>query len=396
MASTGILHPSSAVLTDVRERSERIPWYLWAGLLASASAVIGGVWDISWHRSIGRDTFWTPAHMAIYLCGLVAGFGGGAVVLMSTFGQSDGRTATVKLWGFRAPLGIFMGIWGAVAMITSAPFDDWWHNAYGLDVKILSPPHVLLAMGIITIQLGVLIQVLGAMNREMNRAESSRRKTLEWMYLFGAALVFLSLQTVLMETSHRSNMHQSGFYGVLVPAAVVVLVGIARACGQRWSATLVAGIYTLFTCAFVWILPLFPAEPKLGPVYQQVTFFIPPEFPLLFLVPAVLLDLVIKRLDGMNKWLLSAVCGTVFLAAFVAAQWPFASFLMTPATRNWFFGTHYVPYFLPPTSLYATHRFFPPESMGVFLKGMGIALVFTILFSRLSLAWGDWMRKIQR
>ncbi len=27
-------------------------------------------------------------------------------------------------------------------MITSAPFDDWWHNAYGLDVKILSPPHV--------------------------------------------------------------------------------------------------------------------------------------------------------------------------------------------------------------------------------------------------------------
>jgi hypothetical protein len=127
-----------------------------------------------------------------------------------------------------------------------------------------------------------------------------------------------------------------------------------------------------------------------------VTFFIPPEFPLLFLVPAVLLDLVIKRLDGMNKWLLSVVCGTVFLAAFVAAQWPFASFLMTPATRNWFFGTHYVPYFLPPTSLYATFRFFPPESTGGLLKGMGIALVVTVLFSRFSLAWGDWMRKIQR
>src|SRR2546422_9886753 len=23
----------------------------------------------SWHRSIGRDTFWTPAHLAIYLAG---------------------------------------------------------------------------------------------------------------------------------------------------------------------------------------------------------------------------------------------------------------------------------------------------------------------------------------
>ena len=396
--ASGILHPSSGsaasgILTGVRDRAERIPWYLWAGLIASTSAVVGGVWDISWHRSIGRDTFWTPAHMAIYLCGLIAGFGGGAVVLLSTFGSQERNAATVKLWGFRAPLGIFMGIWGAVAMITSAPFDDWWHNAYGLDVKILSPPHVLLAMGIITIQLGVLIQVLGAMNRA---GDAARRRTLEWMYLFGAALVFLSLQTVLMETSHRSNMHQAGFYKVLVPAAVVVLVGIARACGQRWSATLVAGIYTVFTCVFVWILPLFPAEPKLGPVYQQLTFFIPPEFPLMFLVPAVLLDLLIKRLDGMNKWLLSAVCGAVFLAAFVAAQWPFASFLMTPAARNWFFGAHYMPYYLPPTSLYATFRFFPPESTGAFLKGMGIAMLLTVLFSRLSLAWGDWMRKIQR
>ena len=32
-------------------------------------------------------------------------------------------------------------------MITSAPFDNWWHEAYGLDVKIVSPPHTLLAMG---------------------------------------------------------------------------------------------------------------------------------------------------------------------------------------------------------------------------------------------------------
>ena len=33
-------------------------------------------------------------------------------------------------------------------MLTSAPFDNWWHNAYGLDVKIVSPPHTLLILGI--------------------------------------------------------------------------------------------------------------------------------------------------------------------------------------------------------------------------------------------------------
>jgi len=32
-------------------------------------------------------------------------------------------------------------------MLTSAPFDNWWHNAYGLDVKIVSLPHSILALG---------------------------------------------------------------------------------------------------------------------------------------------------------------------------------------------------------------------------------------------------------
>ena len=50
-------------------------------------------------------------------------------------------------------------------MLTSAPFDNWWHSAYGLDVEIVSPPHVLLIGGILAVQLGVLILILGCMNR---------------------------------------------------------------------------------------------------------------------------------------------------------------------------------------------------------------------------------------
>src|SRR5206468_6518981 len=96
------------------------------------SAKVGILWDISWHRSIGRDTFWTPAHMAIYLGGVLAGLSCGWVVLKTTFaGTSDERAAAVTFWGFRGPLGAWVCIWGAFAMITSAPFDNWWHNAYG-------------------------------------------------------------------------------------------------------------------------------------------------------------------------------------------------------------------------------------------------------------------------
>ena len=54
-------------------RTTAVPWYIWCCTLAVTSAIVGVQWDISWHRSIGRDTFWTPAHMAIYLCEWQAG-----------------------------------------------------------------------------------------------------------------------------------------------------------------------------------------------------------------------------------------------------------------------------------------------------------------------------------
>src|SRR5437763_786381 len=118
----------------------RIPWYLWCSALAVTSAYIGGYWDISWHRSIGRDTFWTAPHMAIYACGVLAGIASAYLIFNTTFGPGGAmRAASVRIWGLYGPLGAFICAWGGVAMLASAPFDDWWHNAYGLDVKIISP-----------------------------------------------------------------------------------------------------------------------------------------------------------------------------------------------------------------------------------------------------------------
>ena len=69
--------------------SARAPWSIYAVLFASLSVILGVIWDISWHRSIGRDTFWTPAHLAIYLGGVVAGLTCGWVALTTTFGGSE-------------------------------------------------------------------------------------------------------------------------------------------------------------------------------------------------------------------------------------------------------------------------------------------------------------------
>src|SRR6185369_17731200 len=36
------------------ERPSAIPWFVWCTVVAVTSAMVGGHWDISWHRSIGR------------------------------------------------------------------------------------------------------------------------------------------------------------------------------------------------------------------------------------------------------------------------------------------------------------------------------------------------------
>jgi len=69
--------------TLVASKTSSVPWYIWWGALAVTSASIGGAWDVSWHRSIGRDSFWTAAHMAIYACGVLAAIICGYLMLVT-------------------------------------------------------------------------------------------------------------------------------------------------------------------------------------------------------------------------------------------------------------------------------------------------------------------------
>jgi len=382
-----------SVSEDTLAPAARVPWYVWSTVAAVTSAMIGGHWDISWHMSIGRDTFWTPAHMAIYACGVLAGISCGYLILATTFGHDAGaRHASVEMWGFRGPLGAFIAAWGGVAMITSAPFDNWWHNAYGLDVKILSPPHALLISGVLAVQLGTLILILGA----MNRAEGRQRDRLEWLFLYVGGMIIIQLGILTVENTWRTVMHTAQFYKVVALAMPLPLAGISAASRHRWASTVVMGVYSLFWAGMLWILPLFPATPKLGPVYHNVTHFIPMPFPLLLIVPAVALDLVRPRIVSWTKWLKGVAGGAVFLLSFVAAQWPFADFLMTPAARNRVFGTHYFPYSDPAGILYDPFRFHSHETRREFWIGMAVALVISIVATRIGLAWGDWMQRIRR
>jgi hypothetical protein len=371
-----------------------VPWYIWCGLLGPTSIVFGLYWDISWHMSIGRDTFWTPAHMAIQLGGILVALTSVYLIFSTTFGNNPAaKAASIQVWGFRGPLGAFLACWGGVVMVTSAPFDNWWHNSFGLDVAIVSPPHMVLGVGILAVAIGALLLLVSW----MNRAEGDAQTRLRRMYfLLGG--VILSLHWVLLtEYVAGDQMHSPTFYRALSLAVPIILIALSRAGGYRWGATIVAAIYTAWVLGQLWLLPLFPATPKLGPVFTNITHMVPLEFPTLIIVPAIALDFLLNRYASKNKWALAAMLGTAYLAVLMLVHWPLGDFLISPATRNWVFGQNYFPYMESPSEYHFNWEFVDlAPTTAKFLYGIGIALATSIVGSRIGLAAGDALRGLRR
>jgi hypothetical protein len=373
---------------------QSIPWYLWSAVFATVCISGGLYWDISWHMTIGRDTFWTPAHLAIHFGGILAAFTCILLIFSTTFSRDPAlQAASVRVWGFRGPLGAFLTAWGGVTMVTSAPFDNWWHNSFGLDVEILSPPHVVLGLGIWGVGVGCLLLLLA----QKNRATGVARQKLARLFLFLAGLL-LSLHMILIsEYTDASFMHSAIFYRAIAIGTPTLLVAYGRASGHKWGATIIATIYMTLMLAAMWIFPLFPAHPKLGPVYTNVTHMVPMGFPVLLVMPAFILDLVTNTFARRRKWYLSVVAGGAFLAALLAIQWPFGVFMISPVARNWLFGQIYFPYQMPPSMYQLAYQFQSYEpTRSAFWLSLGVALVASILSARVGLAFGDWLARIRR
>src|ERR1700732_78147 len=391
-------HVSMNILaTGVISRTFAVPFYIWCMILAITSDMIGGYWDVSWHESIGRDTFWTPAHMAIQFCGVLGGLTSAFLILSTTFGRSPAarreKASSVRIWGFRGPLGAFIAAWGAFAMIISAPFDNWWHNAYGLDVTILSPPHVLLMSGSSAIDIGTLILIGGA----MNRAQGDSRAMFRRMFLYVGGIIVMHSCFLITEYTVSAALHSATAYLAVSLAVPLALVGVARASEHRWGNTIIVAVYTAAVFGQLWILPLFAAQPKLGPVYQNVTHFIPMAFPLLLIVPGLALDLLRRATKTWKPWLQAASTGIVFLVSFVSLQWPFANFLMSPLSRNRIFGTHYFSYDDTAGFMYDPYKFQASENTRVqFWIVMTLALIAAILTTRLGFICANWIKRVQR
>src|SRR5213594_753389 len=84
--------------------TENLPRSVYVAVAGLVCLPIGLLWDISHHSTIGRDTFWTPAHILIQLGGIVPALLFSWVAWKTTFGGTPpAREASVSFWGMRAP-----------------------------------------------------------------------------------------------------------------------------------------------------------------------------------------------------------------------------------------------------------------------------------------------------
>ena len=390
-----------------------IPTYIYAVVFSSFCVIIGLLWDIMWHMSIGRDGLLAPPHVVIYVGAVVSGLFSAYQILNLTLTKNHpGRATAVPFWGvFYGPLGAMFCVWGALAMLTSAPFDDWWHNTYGLDVQILTPPHTILAIGIMTVQFGAMVGVLALQNQYRNPTarltdvSQQRLMRLKWLFAGAAGLLLIMLYTLMSESMGQRESHQSGYYATGAIIFPFYLLAVARASLLRWPITIIAGFYMLGMLLPSWIIENLPATPRLGPVLNPITHYQPFVFPLLLVIPAVVMDWLMHRYEvpatgkrKLNDWVLAGIYGVAFMIVLLIVQWPFGDFLLTsPYARNGVFLSYSWTYNNQPDWQY--RYAFAPWNMqptADFLIGFGKALLYATLSARVGLLWGNWMKQIAR
>ncbi|SOD95340.1 hypothetical protein [Spirosoma fluviale] len=392
-----------------------IPTYVYAVVFSSFCVIIGLLWDIMWHMSIGRDGLLAPPHVVIYVGAIVSGLFSAYQILNLTLTKNHpGRAQAVPFWGvFYGPLGAMFCVWGALAMLTSAPFDDWWHNTYGLDVQILTPPHTILAIGIMTVQFGAIVGVLALQNKYRNPVQSLHQSNddarrgvrLKWLFAISAGLLLIMLYTLMSESMGMRESHSSVFYATAAIALPFYLLAVGRASLLRWPITTITAIYMVGMLVPSWVLQNFPATPRLGPVLNPITQYQPFLFPVLLFIPGLMLDWLMHRFEApengkrkLNDWVLSLIYAVGFMVVLLAVQWPFGEFLLTsPYARNGIFLSYSWVYANSPDWEYR-YAFAPWEIQSATDFGIGFAktLIYATLSTRVGLLWGNWMKRVVR
>ena len=276
------------------------------GLVGVALTWFGAAWDVSWHRLIGRDTFWSVPHLFLYggisLWGLAS--------LVATITAMRGRPVRgreLRVGPLRSELGLALVGIAAAIVIASAPFDDAWHRMFGRDVDIWSPPHLAGVAGSALAFVGWSV----AFAPGVFAIPEGIRRFLRALMLANICAVFvfgMNFYYIMAVT------REAFFYPLAVALTIPAALAFGAALiGGRYGATITAATYTGAALVTYTIL--------------AGGGWLAPAFPPLFLAGAIAVDLL--RMRG-GRLAHPLVLGAGFMTAFVVAE--LVRMVLFPAT----------------------------------------------------------------
>lgn len=212
-----------------------------AALLAGAAglaALFGTYWDDAWHTDRGRDDFFIPPHITLYAGVTVSGLVVAAWLLRAYLHGGGGRAGIGAVLASPPAL---LALVGASSTLLSAPIDNAWHEVYGRDSVLWSPPHMLGVAGSAAMSVGLLAGLAGRSDR---LARATR-------VLLAAGVMGAMLVPVLEYDSDVPQLPVWTYWPVVTAGLVLFLLLARDLAPGRWTATAFAGAFTAAKAAII-------------------------------------------------------------------------------------------------------------------------------------------------
>jgi len=131
-------------------------------------------------------------------------------------------------------------------------------------------------------------------------ASDKHKKILQLLFIIAASSLVCMFCTLGIEYLDSRNMRLALFYKISAGLLLLLLPSLGRELQMKWGMTLISLGYFIILAGSNWIVQLFPAEPKLGPILNHITHFQGLAFPMLFIFPAMFMDMLMRYKT--NDW----------------------------------------------------------------------------------------------
>ena len=262
----------------------------------------GLLWDVAWHRTIGRDSFLSPPHVLMYTGVAVNGL----------------VSAWAVFWGHRrygAPGGLLAGGVGFLVTVAGAALDEWWHVNVGKDVNLWSPPHLVGLAGTALIAIGLVSAV--ATHTRFAREPRWLLPRVVLLFCFADLVhkAMVALDHYTLDTWGRTPDFYPFLLALLLPA---IFVATTRALGPGAAAATAA----IFTAEHILILLALLGFGMRIPTFTPIP-----------LLPALAIDLACAAFPvPRTSWLAAPFAGLAFAIVACAQE---AAWMAWAVGRPW-------------------------------------------------------------